>query len=416
MSASIAIVGSGPSGCFLAQALLKSAPDLTVDLIDRLPVPYGLVRYGVAPDHQGTKSVIRQFERLFERQGAGFVGNLAIGEDLSLEDLQGAYDIVVLAAGLSGDRQLGIPGEQLTGVYSAGRFTRALYEHPDAESLPELGRRVVLMGNGNVAIDLLRLLSKSPAELAGSDLGELPSRWLAEQQIESIDIVGRSTAEQAKFDPVMVRELSKLSEVSIEVIDAGSSDDPEGSKRIAALESIDGHGNGKRRITFRFGLTPVGLQGADGQLSEVQFQTGSGEEVVLPCDSFLTAIGFRDEGSLPRDRLIENALNIDAGHLADGLYATGWFRRGPQGTIPDNRADAKALASTIIEDLADRASAPAKPGRSALPPLPDLVDYSGWKRIDAVETDDLPADRVRKKIATRVEMLACAHQTKETQS
>lgn len=416
MSASIAIVGSGPSGCFLAQALLKSQPDLNVDLIDRLPVPYGLVRYGVAPDHQGTKSVIRQFERLFERQGAGFLGNLAVGDDLSLEDLQAAYDIVVLAAGLSGDRQLGIPGEQLAGVYSAGRLTRSLYEHPDAEPLPELGRRVVLMGNGNVAIDLLRLLAKTPAELAGSDLGELPSRWLADQQIESIDIIGRSRAEDAKFDPVMVRELSKLSEVSIEVVDAGSSDDPEGSKRIAALESIDGHGGGKRHITFRFGLTPVGLDGAAEQLDKVQFQTVGGEEVVLPCDSFLTAIGFQGEGSLPRDILIQNALNIEAGHLADGLYATGWFRRGPRGTIPDNRADAKALASTILEDLANRALTPAKSGRSALPSLPDLVDYTGWKHIDAFETDNLPADRVRKKVRTRAEMLALAQQTKETHS
>ena len=183
MSGKVAIVGAGPSGCYLAQALLKAAPELEVDLIDALPVPYGLVRYGVAADHQGTKAVARQFARVFERQGAQFWGNVALGREVTLEALQGAYDAVVLAAGLAGDRRLGVPGDDLPGVHGAGRLTRALYEHPEAEALPALGAHPLIVGNGNVAIDLLRLLAKAPGWLWKRDppirqRRHQPTSWL----------------------------------------------------------------------------------------------------------------------------------------------------------------------------------------------------------------------------------------------
>ena len=246
MSGKIAIVGSGPSGCYLAQALLKSAPDLEVDLIDALPVPYGLVRYGVAADHQGTKAVARQFARVFERQGAQFFGNVTVGRDVSLEALRGAYDAVVLAAGLSGDRRLGVAGDDLAGIYGAGHLTRALYDHPDANPLPDLGKSPLIIGNGNVAIDLLRLLAKQPEELDGSDLGAAATAWLAASGIETLTIVGRSPAAQAKFDPVMIKELAKLGHVQIEVRDA---DLGAGGKVLEALAMLDGSGAGTRRIT-----------------------------------------------------------------------------------------------------------------------------------------------------------------------
>ncbi|MBY8917577.1 FAD-dependent oxidoreductase [Nitratireductor sp. L1-7-SE] len=413
MSRAVAIVGSGPSGCYLAQALLKAAPDLRVDLIDRLPVPYGLVRYGVAADHQGTKGVIRQFERVFERQGAGFVGNVTIGEDVSLEALREAYDAVVLAAGLSADRTLGIAGEDLQGVHRAGQLTRALYEHPDAAPLPELDSRVVIMGNGNVAIDILRLLAKTPEELAGSDLGAAPSDWLARSGIEEIQIVGRSPASAAKFDPVMIKELAKLEGISIRVLGADRSDDPEAAKKLAALEAIDGHGSGARRITFRFGLTPVELSGPDGHLKEARFLDGEGNTVILPCSVFITAIGFGAEVGLPRDLLIGEAVDREAGVLAPGLYATGWFRRGPQGTIPDNRADAQRLATRILDDFEGAPALPEKPGRQAFSDWAGAVGYHGWKRIDAAEISNAPENRCRAKIASRDAMLALALQKEE---
>lgn len=415
MTGHVAIVGAGPSGCFLAQALLKAAPDLVpdlgVDLIDALPAPYGLVRYGVAADHQGTKAVIRQFERLFERQGARFIGNLAVGQDMTLDDLRAAYDVVVLAAGLAGDRRLGIPGEDLAGVAGAGAVTRALYDHPDAGPLPALGPRVAIMGNGNVAIDLLRLLAKTPEELAGSDLGQTGSDWLAGGGVEEITIIGRSAAAQAKFDPVMIRELGKLAGVSIRVVDAGTADDPDGAKRIEALAAINGHGPGPRRITFRFGLTPEAVEG-EGRARAVRFRRAGGGTESLPCDLFLTAIGFEDAGALGRDALMAGAADAGAGVIAPGLYATGWFRRGPKGTIPDNRADAQALAARILADLPARVQ-PERPGRAALAHLPGLVDYEGWKRIDATEIATPPPGRIRAKIANRADMLRLALQAKE---
>lgn len=401
----IAIVGAGPSGCFLAQSLLKAAPDLQVDLIDRLPVPYGLVRYGVAADHQGTKAVARQFARVFDRQGAEFHGNVTLGTDVTLEALQGAYDAVVLAAGLSNDRPLDVPGAELPGVWGAGLITRALYEHPDAGTLPDLGPRPLIVGNGNVAIDLLRLLAKQPDELEGSDLGPVATDWLAQSGIEEITITGRSPAAQAKFDTVMIKELSKLSGVTIHVEGAGSSEDAAEAKKIEAVLALHGHATGPRRVTFRFGLAPLAVEG-DDHVTAMRFQTAAGEET-LPCSSVLTAIGFCADGQLPRDALLAGAQDVEAGVLAPGLYATGWFRRGPRGTIPENRADAQALAGRILADLSPD---PAKPGRAILADLDARVDYAGWTRIDAHETATAPEGRVRAKIARREEMLRRARE------
>lgn len=405
MSAKIAIVGAGPSGCFLAQALLKAQPGLAVDLIDGLPVPYGLVRYGVAADHQGTKGVTRQFARLFERQGARFFGNVRIGEAVTVEELRAGYDAVVLAAGLSADRGLGIAGAELPGVHGAGALTRALFEHPEAAPLPALGARPVIIGNGNVAIDLLRLLAKTPAELEGSDLGETPSRWLAGSGIEEITITGRSPAGAAKFDTVMIKELAKLGGVTIRVVGATGSDGPEARGKLEALAALDGQGGGPRRVTFRFGLTPVAVEG-EGRAEAVRFASASGGEEVLACSAVVTAIGFDAPGDLPRGALLENEAE---GRLAEGLYATGWFRRGPRGTIPDNRADARALAERILGEISPD---PAKTGAALLQRLEDVTDYSGWCRIDGAETANPPPGRCRAKITTRGAMLRLAREEK----
>lgn len=409
MSGQIAIVGAGPSGCFLAQALLKARPELRVDLIDRLPVPYGLVRYGVAADHQGTKGVARQFARLFERQGARFFGNVEIGAGVALDDLRAAYDAVVLAAGLSADRPLGIPGADLPGVFGAGHLTRALYEHPEAQTLPDLGPRPLIVGNGNVAIDLLRLLAKTPEELEGSDLGQGPTQWLAASGIEEITITGRSPAAAAKFDTVMIKELAKLRGVSIRVEGAAhgaAPDAPETQKKLAALAALEAHSSGPRRITFRFGLRPLAVEGT-GRAEAVRFG-GPGAEERLACTAVLSAIGFAAPGDLPRDALLARE---QEGALAPGLYATGWFRRGPRGTIPDNRADAQALSARILSDLRPD---PARPGAGVLQGLADVTDYAGWCRIDSAETATPPPGRCRAKIPTRDAMLTLAREEKTT--
>lgn len=411
MTAHIAIVGSGPSGCFLAQALLKSAPDLNVDLIDSLSVPYGLVRYGVAADHQGTKTITRQFERLFERQGAQFIGNLTIGKDVSLAELREAYDVVVLAAGLAGDKSLGIPGEELEGVIGAGAFTRALYDHPDAGALPDINGDVIIMGNGNVAIDILRLLAKTPDELAGSDLGPSSTNWLASRELTSLTIVGRSSAAQAKFDPVMIRELGKLAGVKVNIEPTQPSADAIEQKKLAALDVISGLAHGPLSLNFRFGLTPLKIDGNNGHVNTLQLQTPDRDKVTLPCDGLITAIGFQDAGVLPRDALIDRAVDIASGKIEPGLYTTGWFRRGPVGTIPDNRADAKNLAVLIMDELGPARA--EKPGASAIPANIKTVGYKAWKQIDAAELATPNPERCRVKISNRFDMLRIADQELE---
>lgn len=401
---SIAIVGAGPSGCFTAQALLRALPEARIDILDRLPVPYGLVRYGVAPDHQGTKAVTRQFDRLFDRQGVAFFGNVALGKDIGLDDLLSLYDAVVLAIGLSGDRRLGIPGEGLAGVHGSGAVTRALNDHPDAAGeLPDIGREVAIIGNGNVAVDLVRLLAKTAPEFEGSDISPRHVQALAAAGPRRITVIGRSAAQEAKCDAVMLRELGRLAGAEISVHEA----EGEG-KVIEALAAIDGHGvpGAAHQITFRFGWTPAELTGEGRvQMARLVASDGSGRRLDLPCDTVLTAIGFQP-GS-PEEAPLGAG---EDGFVRPGLYATGWFRRGPRGTIPENRADAQTVAARIAADLAP-VTVP-RPGREALAALlSGAVSFDGWLRIDAAERAASPPDRCRLKFADLDQLLDIARGT-----
>lgn len=412
----IAIVGSGPSGCYLAQALRKEWTQAEITLFDRLPVPYGLVRYGVAPDHPGTKNVIRQFERLFERENIGFAGNVEIGKDIQLDELRQAYDIVVLATGLHGDRSLDIPGANQTRVYGAGRLTRLLNDHPDEQSFsPRLGETTVIVGNGNVAIDVLRLLAKSFEEFKNSEISDdVVSRLLA-TPLKHIHIVGRSPAHQAKFDTVMLRELTGLRRARFEIRDLPCLSGEEEKAVIAKLEALNalkGARQGDLEISFHFGWQPESLSPeADGCRFRFKATDGSEASLQLTTDSVITAIGFTQQ---PGSRLCKIGLSCvgaepDAGHLAPGLYCTGWFKRGPRGTIPENRADAKAVAGLIMTQATTMNL--GKPGLASLPPsiTGKIVNYAGWKHIDAAEVASAPAGRLRKKIRDTAEMLRLAN-------
>ncbi|MGI3163165.1 FAD-dependent oxidoreductase [Pseudooceanicola sp. 200-1SW] len=392
MSAKIAIVGSGPAGCYTAQALLKRAPEAEVDLIDALPVPYGLVRYGVAADHQGTKGVTRQFDRLFTRQGARFFGNLRIGQDLSLADLRQAYDAVVLATGLGADLRLGIEGDDLPGVIGAARLTRALYEHPDAAGLPDLGAHPVVIGTGNVAIDILRLLAKTPAELHGSDLGPGPTAWLAGQGIRQITVLGRSAAEAARFSPVMVKELGELSRIDIQVQNPAA--DPEEALNRAAAAS-----HGPLPVVFRFATRPLTLAPRPEGLA-LTVETPEGRDQIA-ATSVITAIGFDCDGALDRAGLLAEA---EAGAVSGQgrLYTAGWFRTGPTGALPQCREEGQALAARLLAEVTPD---PARPGRARLADLPGVVDFDHWAQIDAHERAEAAPDRCRRKLARRDELL-----------
>ena len=400
MSAKVAVVGAGPSGCYLAQSLRKALPDSELTVMDRLPVPYGLVRYGVAPDHQGTKAVIKQFARLFERDCVAFCGNLMLGRDLSLEDLQNMFDVVVLATGLSKDRNLGKAFTDVAGLYGAGEITRYWNGHPDAAGdSPEFGRKVIVIGNGNVAIDVVRLLAKQPEDFAGSDIA---GSSLGDG-IETIAMVGRSGVAKAKFDAAMVRELGKVNGLKITAADPLP--DPDNNIAVTAMHDIVSKTDGTiKSLSLHFDSTPIRPVIENDVLKAVVFDF-NGTERVIPCDSVITAVGFEDGDGTLRDALLTEAIDLDQGHLRPGLYATGWFRRGPQGTIAQNRVDAKAVAARIVQNLQPDDK---KPGRAALCDRFGhvMTTYADWLAIDAAECANAPDDRVRQKITTVPEMLA----------
>jgi len=356
-SPSFAIVGSGPSGCYTAQFLRKSFPDSAITIFDRLPLPFGLVRYGVAPDHIGTKAISSQFERLFERDGVKFVGDTEIGVDITLEALRQEFDTVVLASGLSQDRPLDVPGALLPGVFGSGRITRLFNGHPE-ENLEgvSVGNRLVIVGHGNVAIDLIRLSLLGSGQLSKFGVQSEVADTLSGQNLREIHVVGRSQVAAAKFDISMISELARIPNVRF-LSDAieSTGTNPEDNKRMEAISKLvrESNPDATRVVSFHFGWTPS-LIGGDSHVEFIEFASQCGSEKLnIVTDTIFSAIGFveHEGASIRQQKLITDQTDLANGFLSDGLYCVGWFRRGPQGTIPANRADAKLVSDQIIQDL-----------------------------------------------------------------
>lgn len=410
---SIAIVGSGPAGCYLAQALRRMWPAADMAVIERLPVPFGLLRYGVAPDHQGTKAVARQFERSFERDGVALFAGVEVGHDIELDTLRGMFDVVVLATGLAGDRRLAIAGEGKLGVYGAGRATRWLNGHPDERELaPDLGTDCVIIGNGNVALDLARILAKSEAERAGTDLPE-PALLRGIDRLRDITVIGRGTPESAKFDSVLVKEMARLSAVTLGVVapPAAAAVSDAARTKGAAMRALDGQGRGAdKRVTFRFGLIPYAYDG-DDRVTTVVCRDAAGTDVRIPASSVITAIGFEDHpaSSIRRDR------HLGAAAEREGLFATGWFRRGPTGTIPENRKDALEVAQAIERFVAGLTLS----GKSGVAGFRQMLrsrgirafDYRDWLVIRTREEEAAADGRLRRKVQSIAEARAWVQAT-----
>lgn len=412
----IAIVGSGPSGCYLAQSLLRGAPGAEVTVFDRLASPFGLIRYGVAADHQHTKGITRQFDRLFQSGSVRFAGNVEIGRDLSLDELREGFDAVVLATGLSADRELAIPGSDLTGVIGSGTITRILNAHPDEEArLPLLGSDPVVIGGGNVAIDILRFLVKDREAYAESDVADEALEAYLADPAERITVVSRSGAAASKSDPQMLRELAALPRAVYSSPDeiAVRTEEPDrtATARVSALSELVSSERPRYpgpRVTLRFGLNPVRILGS-GRVEGVEFASGD-ELLVVPATSVITAIGF---APLAEGRLAEMLHHhSETGRLASGLYRTGWAKRGPRGAIPENRSCAKSVADEIIADLTDGSLAPsaAKPGFDGLPfaVRERAIDYDHWLALEAHERATAPAGRIRRKIPDHAHMISVA--------
>lgn len=466
----IAVVGSGPSGAFTAQALRRRIPDCRVDVFEALPVPFGLVRYGVAADHQGTKAVARQFERLFADEAVRFIGNTRVvaedsgvdtagaggtgaadagagadagadapGAEVPLDELRSNYDAVVLATGLHADAPLAIPGADLPGVHGAGSVTRWLNGHPDAAEVPALGETVAVIGHGNVALDVARLIARDDFE--GSDIDDAERQALA-GSVRTIHLIGRSVPTSAKFDPVMVRELAGLPGVghAVHGVDfaalpgEGKDARADAVRLLASFDAARGAGDAERvRIEWWFGAVPLAIEGAD-RAAALRLRTPEGE-TSFEVDDVITAIGFRADAA--RAMPVEPGQTA-SGRVEPGLYVAGWLRRGPRGTIPDQREDARQLARLIAEDIDDiareRLAAGVGVGAGASGADPsaepvetrirvarsrDLaatgversaasVDFAGWRRIDLHERAAAAPGRVRAKLRSRAALLAIA--------
>lgn len=413
----IAVIGSGPSGCYFAQSVLRGAPEAEITIFDRLASPFGLIRYGVAADHQHTKAITRQFERLFQQPGVRFAGNVEIGHDLSLDELRRAFDVVVLATGLTADRSLQITGEDLQGVYGSGTITRLLNSHPtEVSEIPQFGNDVVIVGGGNVAIDLLRFLIKDQSGYDASDIRDEALETYLASPAQRITVLHRSGPEAAKSDPQMLKELAALPIGRYQSPELTGAEAHEGNRiaaaRLAAFAELtdpNRQSAGGAEVTLRFHVKPTEFVGSD-TIEAVMIQSPTGTETIA-ATTVLTAIGFEQATSEISDLTAEPAAT---GRIEPGLYRTGWARRGPTGAIPENRSCAKQVADELLEDLAAGTLPSGAPGFDALPA--DLrersVSYEQWLVLDEHEREHAGAGRVRRKLPDHEAMVAIAKQAR----
>ena len=431
MSVSVAIVGSGPAGFYTADALINSGDDVSVDFIDRLPTPFGLIRGGVAPDHQTTKNVARKYEKTALMEPVRYYGNVEVGRDVSLAELREIYDAVVLAIGAPRDRLMNIPGEDKTGVFGSADFVGWYNGHPDFRDLnPDLNvSTAAVIGVGNVAIDVARLLVRTEEELANADIPIHAEKAILESPIDDVYIFGRRGPVEAKFTNVELREMGKL-EQSVPVLDAGQL--PEGvgelsdrDKRLKErnLETFREFATRKpdekpKRVHFRFYASPTEVLGGDRveglRLERTKVEdgraVGTGEFFDIECGLVVPSIGYRSdplEGA-PFDEK-QGIVPNDDGRVDEGLYAVGWIKRGPTGVISSNRPDGVTVAEYIHDDFGAGAKN-AKPGREAFEKLLKersirSVSYADWKKIEAAEIKNARGEHPREKFVTIEEML-----------
>ncbi len=405
MSLSVAIVGAGPAGFFTADALLKATAGVEIDVFDRAFAPFGLVRTGVAPDHQGTKAIARQFQRVLDHDRVRFFGNVSIGRDVQLAELRRAYHIVILAVGSELDRSLNIPGENLEGVYGARAFVGWINKDPDYASLsPRLGQHLAIIGNGNVALDIARVLSKRGAQWAGSDISDIAESAIARSGIARISILGRRNVDATRFSINELRELSELDDVALEVCNASSS---------VADTGRAGHGNvaeffeaaasrnaSRRNIRFVFNTVVERIDARDCRL-RLSLTGGPAGSRFMDVDAVVGAIGFRSPALDGFPDIADDGgfRNVD-GYIESSLYAVGWCARGASGTIATNRQEAKAV---VAKALSVEHSAPSSDRglflrRLKMLPEP-FIDKRTWHRIDGIERERASAHRIRDKVA-----------------
>lgn len=431
MPLSVAIVGSGPSGFYAADSILKKAKDARIDIIDRLPTPYGLVRGGVAPDHQGTKKILRVFERTALKPNVRFLGNVEIGRDVSIAELKETYDAVILAYGAARDRHLGIPGEDLGNVFGSWDFVGWYNGHPDYQDLdPNLAvTTAAIFGVGNVATDVARVLARSNDEFAATDISDGALAAKTRSAITDIYMFGRRGPVEAAFTHAEVAELGRLEHCVVLVDkaqlpdDVGDVDDKERKHKetiLATLHEFAANDPASQpvRLHIRFYVSPVAFTG-DGAVSAVELEhtrvedgrcVGTGETFTLDAGLVVTCIGYRSDrlDEVPFDDRRGVVANQD-GYVEPGLYVVGWAKRGPSGTIATNRPDSVGVADKLMTDLGDGGGKPGPDGLDALLAAKDVrvVTFTDWQAIDRAELAAAAGtDAPRRKLTRIADMLA----------
>ncbi|MEU4871453.1 FAD-dependent oxidoreductase [Streptomyces sp. NPDC021608] len=416
----VAVVGSGPSGLYTAQSLVQRDPDVLVDVLDRLPCPYGLVRYGVAPDHEKIKSLQHSLRPVLEHERVRFVGGVRVGADgVPVARLRELYHAVVYCVGAASDRHLGVPGEELAGSWSATEFVSWYSAHPDAAAggFVRDVRTAVVVGVGNVAVDVTRMLARRAAELAPTDMPQAALSALSASGVSEIHMVGRRGPSQARFTTKELRELGGLPDTEVIVDEAELASDPaygDPSGLPAAqrrnVEVLRGWAaaparGARRRIRLRFFLRPVELLGVGGRVGAVRLErtapdghgavTGTGRYEDVEAQLVLRSVGYRGtpvEG-LPFDAgsgTVPQASGrvLRDGEAVPGEYVAGWIKRGPTGVIGTNRPCAKETATSVLEDAPAlaRRPLPADPLDSLRAAGAEPVGWDGWLAIERAET------------------------------
>ena len=407
-----AVVGSGPAGFYTAEALVKAYGDAArIDIIDRYPVPYGLIRFGVAPDHQSLKAVSKRYDQVAGESSVRFVGNVNVGRDVSAGELTELYDAVILAIGAPHDRKLGIPGEELPGVVGSAEFVGWYNGHPDFADLepPLGGTHAAVIGNGNVALDCARILSKNTHEFEGSDIVGHALEAREKASIETVTILGRRGPHQISMTPKELGELGHLDASTPAVdaadfppVEADEALEPGQRKSITILRDFASSGpdsSKRKRIVFDFFAKPLRIEG-EGRaerlivertiLDESGGAKGTGETYEVPASLIVTSIGYqtpRMEG-VPYDERGGRFAN-DQGRIADGLYAVGWARRGPTGTIGTNRPDGYEVAEQVAAAMPPGSDGEKRGGEGLGALLGnrgvDATSFDDWRAIEAAE-------------------------------
>jgi ferredoxin/flavodoxin---NADP+ reductase len=429
----VAVVGSGPAGFYAAGALLSADPPAEVDMIERLPTPWGLVRLGVAPDHPKLKTVSRAFERIAEQPGFRFLGNVEFGADLTHEDLVRLYDAVVYAVGAQTDRRLGIPGEDLPGSWAATELVAWYNGHPDYQQLEfDLDvERAVVIGNGNVALDVARMLALTREELEPTDATDASIEAIAASPLREIVVVGRRGPAQAAFTTPELQEMGDLAGADVIVdpadLEGAEPKDTNSERNLAVLRdfAVREPAGKPRRVVFRFFHSPVAIVGKErveavelvrNELDANERAMPTAEHETISCGLVFRSVGYRgvELPGVPFDAATGTIPN-ERGRVSPGVYCAGWIKRGPTGVIGTNKKDATETVETLLEDA----------GSGRLEPKPDataaavdavlfergvsVVEYDGWTAIDQAErAAGEKSGRPRVKLCSWDDLLAAA--------